>query len=164
MPLDAVCSYLSLITIYVLFRLFAFEQASRWIIQSGPSGKTTKTTRKLSASFSFPIRGDSVFSGSSRRPTSADHRCSRCWRSVNHRLHTHTQENTQNLTRTEESWDTLTGPEVDWKQSWEIRRTFGSNRWAETHPDVHWRARIQRKKSWDVFTMLTKWQCSKWFF
>lgn len=77
---------------------------------------------------------------------------------------TDTQENTQNLPKTEESWDTLTGPEVDWKQSWEIRRTFGSNRWAETHPDVHWRARIQRKKSWDVFTMLTKWQCSKWFF
>lgn len=47
MLLDAVCSYLCLITIYVLFRLFAFDQAARWIIQSGPS-EMTKTTGNFS--------------------------------------------------------------------------------------------------------------------
>lgn len=132
------------------------------LFRAGRAERRQRRQGKLSASFSFPIRGDSVFLGhpGGRRQPTTDAPDADGPSTIDC---TQTQENTQNLTRTEESWDTLTGPEVDWKQSWEIRRTFGSNRWAETHPDVHWRARIQRKKSWDVFTMLTKWQCSKWF-
>lgn len=73
MLLDAVCSYLCRITINVLFRLFAIDKSSCWIIQSGPRSreappsnkkkKMTKTTGNFLAAFLFSkyVRPDAAW-------------------------------------------------------------------------------------------------------
>lgn len=58
MPLDAVCSYLSLTTIYVLFRLFAFEQAAAELFRAGRAERRQGNFQLL---FLFRLEGTPFF-------------------------------------------------------------------------------------------------------
>lgn len=59
MLLDAVCSYLCFITFYVLFRLFAFDQAAAELFRAG-SAQTRQRRQETLGCFSFRMQDQTL--------------------------------------------------------------------------------------------------------